>query len=116
MHRLVRDHFALHQLLPSVFTPDHPGRLQSIMNLGYQGESALDWLRELAGDPDPAVRAAALTGISHIASPLATQCIEEHASDTAHGVRQAVISAVFAMPEPDMERILDRIQPLGDGS
>ncbi|MGH8187196.1 MAG: HEAT repeat domain-containing protein, partial [Steroidobacteraceae bacterium] len=111
-HRLLRDYFALRELLPRV-SSSHHDRLETIRSLGYQGESALDVLHDLSTDIDPRVRAAAIIGLSHISSPVVLRYLAARVSDFNIEVRQALVSALCLMDEPNL---LLYIRPLGDGS
>lgn len=114
-HRLLRDYFAMQQLLPSVRSENRLARLASIRALGYQGESALDFLSELSDNENESIRAAAVSGISHIASPTSISCLERHLNDRGTEVRKVVIEALFRFPQTEMQRLFDRMQPLGNG-
>jgi len=115
IHRLLRDYFALRELRPRLSASDKHRRLDVIRFLGYQGEAALDVLTEFAGDQEPSVRAAALTGLSHISSPIVTRCFELHIDDRNPLVRQAIIPGIFRLPDENKTQLLSRLQPLGDG-
>lgn len=115
IHRLLRDYFALRELRPRLSAPDKNRRLDAIRFLGFQGEAALDVLTEFAEDSDPSVRAAAVTGLSHISSPIVTRCYELHINDGNPLVRQAIIPGIFKLPGEDREQLLSQLQPLGDG-
>lgn len=115
IHRLLRDYFALRELRPRLAASDKQRRLDAIRFLGYQGEAALDVLTEFTSDQDPSVRAAALTGLSHISSPIVTRLFERHLDDRNPLVRQAIIPGIFRLPEETAKQLLSRLQPLGDG-
>jgi HEAT repeat protein/energy-coupling factor transporter ATP-binding protein EcfA2 len=116
VHRLLRDYFALHQLLPAVAAADRATRLGAIRSLGYQGESALDLLEELSQSPEPDIRAAAVTGLGHISSPIVASILERTLSDRARAVRLALIPAIFRLSDETLGRLLNELVPLGDGS
>ena len=116
VHRLLRDYFALQELLPAIDTPDRTARLAVIRSLGYQGESALDVLSDLSSATEVDVRAVAVTALSHIASPIVAKILEQRVSDRAPGVRYALIRAAVKLSYDDFRHISDSIQPLGDGS
>jgi DNA polymerase III delta prime subunit len=62
-HRLLRDHFALRQLVPLLVDDRLEVRVDAVQRIAAQGESSLDALRELMSHPDPAVREAAVTSL-----------------------------------------------------
>lgn len=114
VHRLLRDYFALRELRPSLSASDKSHRLNAIRFLGYQGEAALDVLTEFAEDKDPLVRAAALTGLGHISSPIVARYLELHINDLNPLVRQAILPEIFKLARQDRERLSSRLQPVGD--
>jgi DNA polymerase III delta prime subunit len=116
VHRLVRDYFALDALRPRLALSNTHGRLDAIRLLGYQGESALDVLAEFVEAPDASVRAAALTGLSHISSPVVARSFELRLGDRNPSVRQALILGLFSLPMGDCTRLLDGLELLGDCS
>jgi HEAT repeat protein len=111
VHRLLRDYFALRKLLPRLSQGD-PRRIDTIKALGYQGEAALDMLVELAEQGEPRIRAAALSGLSHIASPVSTERFERSANDVAPEVRDALISSLPRLSYDDQGRILASMRSL----
>jgi hypothetical protein len=115
IHRLLRDYFALRELRPGLSEPETHRRLEAIRLLGYQGEAALDVLVEFADHQEPAVRAAALTGLGHIASPVASRCLRLHVIDRDPLVRQAIIPGILRLPEYECKDLLARLDLLGDG-
>jgi len=125
VHRLVRDYVALRELLPAVTGSERRRRLDAIRSLGYQGESAIEVLVELAANEDASVRAAAITGLSHITSPV-RQVLKKCMPDTAEEVRQALIEAMvrvagrdettFGLVGSEEYLLLDDMEPIGDGS
>jgi HEAT repeat protein len=116
VHRLLRDYFALHELLPAIATADRATRLGAIRSLGYLGESALDLLEELSRNSGPDIRAAAVTGLGHISSPIVASLLERSLLDPAPAVRIALIPAIFKLSEGTLDRLLKKLVPLGDGS
>ena len=88
MHRLLRDYFALRDLLPLLYETNSDRRLETIRSLGFQGESAVDSLAELARDRDPQVREAAVLAFGRIASPQVPLFIEAALSDREPIVRR----------------------------
>src|SRR5262249_9562614 len=115
VHRLLRDYFALRVLRPRLSVPDKQRRLDAIRFLGYQGEASLDVLTEFATDEDPEVRAAALTGLSHVSSPIVAQCLAQHLDDPPPVVRKALLPAIFTLSISERDRLLSSLKPLGDG-
>ena len=115
IHRLVRDYFALRQLLPRIRSLSGPERLDSIRAFGFQGEAAIDPLIEIADSGDDATCAAALEGLSHIPSPTVTRCFERFIDDRRVVVRIALVSCLFRLPDNERDRLLGKMTPLGDG-
>jgi len=115
VHRLLRDYFALRELMPRIASTDSRQRLETIRSLGYQGESALDVLAELVEHEDASVRAAAITGLGHISSPIATRCLKQHLDDPATEVRQALIPALLNQSGDEVDRFFHQMKPLGNG-
>jgi DNA polymerase III delta prime subunit len=67
VHRLLRDHFAIRELIPILGTnTELEEKIQSIQRLSFQGESAVDTLASLAQDADPRIRQAAIAGLVHL--------------------------------------------------
>ena len=115
IHRLLRDYFALRELIPRLKT-EGSSRLEAIRALGYQGEAALDILVEFVEQGDAPVRAAALSALGHIPSPESTRRIEESLKDTNREVRDALIRTLALLAATDRERLFSIMAPIGDGS
>lgn len=92
IHRILRDYFALRELVPRLGIPAE--RLSTIRALGYQGESAIDTLAELCRDADSGVRAAAAESLGRITAPAATEILRRAASDSSPEVRAAVVASM----------------------
>jgi hypothetical protein len=116
IHRLLRDHFALAELIPAIGQPTDDRRLSAIQSLGYQGEASLDLLGELSTDRDPRVRAAALSAAGHISSPTVAYILQQAFDDREPQVRGAIIRSLFKLPLEQRRLKLDLLEPLGDGS
>lgn len=114
-HRRLRDHFAVHRLLPQV-SGGGTRQATAIDALGYQGEAALDLLSELAEHADAGVRAAAVASARRIASPSVTHLLERRLDDTAPEVRRALLDVLLDGSVLGSEDLLNRIIPLADGS
>ena len=114
VHRLLRDYFALRELLPHIASSDRQRQLETIRSLGYQGEAALDTLSELASHEEALVRASALSGLSHISSPIATAAFMLRIDDSAPEVRQELILGAYNLPQDDITSLLERLKPLGN--
>jgi hypothetical protein len=70
VHRLLRDYFALRQLMPQLAV-EGVGKIQAV-----QGEAALEILAEFVQQGDPAVRTAAISSLGRIPSPISTLMAE----------------------------------------
>lgn len=114
VHRLLRDHFALRQLVPKLQS-EGTVKVETVQALGYQGEAALDLLIEYSSDADPDLRAAAVTALAHIPSPAAVAALRERMKDKAPEVRQALIRTLPKLGYVEQSNFLDRLDPLGDG-
>jgi energy-coupling factor transporter ATP-binding protein EcfA2 len=62
-HRLLRDHFALRELVSHLYGERHEVRVAEVPRIAALGESSLGVLEELARDPDPTIRKAAVAGL-----------------------------------------------------
>jgi HEAT repeat protein len=115
VHRFLRDYFALRELRPQLAAGEE-GRLRAIEQLGYQGQAALDTLVEIAGtDEAPRLRAAALLALSRIPSPEATRRFEQSVGDRTPEVRDGLLRAIASVGTLDRDKLLYRMDPLGDG-
>jgi DNA polymerase III delta prime subunit len=72
MHRLLRDHFALRELVPLLYNEPYKTRIEAVQQIAARGESSLDVLGELALHSDPAIRQAAVTGLGTLQLPRVT--------------------------------------------
>jgi hypothetical protein len=115
IHRLLRDYFALRELMPRLKS-DTASRLETIRALGYQGEAALDMLIEFVEQGDGPVRAAAVSGLGHIPSPTSTVRLEACTDDMDGEVRAALIGALARQTPQVQDRVFATMQPIGDGS
>ncbi|HYI39207.1 MAG TPA: NACHT domain-containing protein [Allosphingosinicella sp.] len=113
IHRLLRDYFALRELMPRL-APGEAGRLETIRALGLQGEAAIDLLNELFETDDAHVRAAVVEGFSHVPSPLSTKAIERAAAIQDPTVRVAVIRTLAKLSFDDRHRLFEWMTPVGD--
>src|SRR5262249_49382343 len=93
MHRLLRDYFALQKLQPLLADPDLERRIEAILNLGFQGESAIDPLAEFARHPEPRIRAAAVTALGRIAASEVDPFLDAACDDREPIVRHSAILA-----------------------
>jgi HEAT repeat protein len=69
VHRLLRDHFAIRELIPALFGASGDEQLRIINQLSRQGDSGFDALSGLITYPDSRVRVAAVEGLGRIAIP-----------------------------------------------
>jgi HEAT repeat protein len=104
-HRLVRDYFALLDLVPELFDPDPVRRVAAVRKLGYQGESGIDPLGECLGDSDLGVRVAAVESIGRIASPRAMPHLEAATKDPHDAIRRAAVGAFRDRSPADRETL-----------
>ncbi len=69
VHRLLRDHFAIRELIPQLGTGDMQNRTRSIQRLALQGESSIDTLAALLHDSHAQIREAAVIGLTKTGMP-----------------------------------------------
>lgn len=102
VHRLLRDHFAIRELIPVVTKAEGEKRLAVIQRLSRQGDSSFDALANLATHTDAQVRRAAVEGLGRIAIPKVVPIMWERAQqDPDEVVRAAVMQSLgkFAVEE-----------------
>jgi HEAT repeat protein/MFS family permease len=105
MHRILRDYFAMRELLPGLNSASVGRRLEVTRSLGYQGESALPWLADFLRDPDPLIREAAASAVGSIASSDSPALIEVALSDPVAAVRKAGVLNLLNLRRQDQERL-----------
>ncbi|MEM8723423.1 MAG: HEAT repeat domain-containing protein, partial [Cyanobacteria bacterium P01_G01_bin.39] len=109
IHRLLRDHFAIRELVPTLGgNTELTERIQSIERLSFQGESAFDTLVALTQDQDPLIREAAIKGLGRVAIPEVVPLLQIALEDSSIQVRKAVIKNLGKLPEKDSEMILSK--------
>jgi HEAT repeat protein len=108
VHRRLRDHFALRELVPQLDEADQAVRTRAVAALGFQGVSAVDALSDLAQMGDVAERVLAVKALGRIAAPEATGSLEQSLSDPSPEVRAAVIGSLGNMGSADRNRLLKR--------
>lgn len=95
IHRLLRDHFAIRELIPALEGAKGEERLAVIDRLSRQGESSVEALTNLATHEDNGVRRAAVEGLGRTATPanlsVLTRTFKE---DTSADVRGAVVRSL----------------------
>jgi HEAT repeat protein len=91
IHRRVRDHFALRELIPRLQDSDPRRRPEVIRALGFQGVAALDTLGELALEGTVSEKVAAVSALSRISAPEVMPFFERALEDTDAEVREAVV-------------------------
>lgn len=113
-HQSVRDHFALRRIVPRTAPHGHD-RFAAIRSLGYHGDASLGLLLNLSRDEDPRVRAAAVEGLSHLASSAALPVLADRLTDSDAEVRRALVAALWLIG-PEGAGITNRLSPLADGA
>ena len=109
IHRLLRDHFAIRELVPTLSGhTELKERLQSIERLSFQGESAFDTLEELTKDNNPRIREAAIEGLGRVAIPEVVTVMQAALEDSSIQVRKTIIKNLRKLPEKDSEMILSK--------
>lgn len=110
-HRLIRDYFALRELLPRL-DAGASNRVQVIRSLGFQGEAALDLLQEEIQSEDGATRAAAVEALSHIASPASVTSLQKAVADVSLEVRLSLLRTLDRLPLESQVEFLKDMLPL----
>jgi len=109
VHRLLRDHFAIRELVPTLGdNAELEQRLQSIQQLSFQGESAFDTLAALAQDENPRIREAAIQGLGRVAIPEVVPLLQTALEDSSIQVRKTVIDSLSKLPKKDSKKLLSK--------
>jgi hypothetical protein len=107
LHRLLRDYFATHELIPSLSTDNPEKIIQLIRQLSLQGEAAVEILRDLAENSgDFQIRQSAVRGASYVATPAATLILERCLHDPVTAVRWEVVRSASRLTDEDKKSIL----------
>jgi HEAT repeat protein/DNA polymerase III delta prime subunit len=108
VHRLLRDHFALRELLPQLYGSEGEQRLKIIQGLSKQGDSSFDALVSLVTNSDQRVRSAAIEGLGQIAIPKVFPIMQDRIeNDPDEKVRVSVVQSVRKFGG-EQEQIYDR--------
>ncbi|MGK7893214.1 MAG: HEAT repeat domain-containing protein, partial [Xenococcus sp. (in: cyanobacteria)] len=109
IHRLLRDHFAIRELVPNLSDDtEFKEKIQSIERLSFQGDSAFDTLAELTQDQNPHIRAAAIEGLGRVAIPEVVTVLQGALKDSSIQVIKAVIKNLSKLPKKDSEMLLSK--------
>lgn len=107
VHRLLRDHFAIRELIPALFNASGDDQLRIINQLSRQGDSGYDALSGLITYPDSRVRTAAVQGLGRIGIPKVLAVFRRIlAEDSDAEVRAAVMRSLERFPVVDLIDIL----------
>lgn len=107
IHRLLRNYFATHELIPLLMTDDRETIIRLIKRLSLQGEAAIESLHDLAiSSEDLQVRQAAVSGVSSIATLATSTILERCLHDPAIAVRQGVVRSASRLTTEDRLSIL----------
>jgi HEAT repeat protein/type II secretory pathway predicted ATPase ExeA len=102
VHRLLRDHFAIRELIPALFNASGDDQLRIINQLSRQGDSGFDALSGLISYPDSRVRVAAVEGLGRIAIPKVVSVFKRILTEDAEAeVRAAVLRSLEKLPMDD---------------
>jgi HEAT repeat protein/DNA polymerase III delta prime subunit len=116
MHRLLRDHFAIRDLIPRLSVSSGRAKLRIIEQLSLQGESSLDALSDLSSHNDPEVRAAAATGLGRVPSTQVPFLLMDILrKDTSGLVRSAAVEASRPLAEEAARPLLEVASGDADG-
>ena len=86
-HRLLRDYFSLRELQPGLHSTNMKLKIESIRNLGFQGDAGIDALIEFSKHRNTRIRAAAQWAFGRIASPTVVQYIKLGLRDKKADIR-----------------------------
>jgi HEAT repeat protein/DNA polymerase III delta prime subunit len=108
VHRLLRDHFAVREQIPFLYTTDGRARPEVIERLSLLGEASLDSLAGLTLHPDESIRLAAVAGLERITTPGVTPVLARVVSrDGAPGVRARAVRALGGYLSEDAIPIIE---------
>lgn len=105
VHRLLRDHFAIRELVPLLGTTGET-QLRVISQLSRQGESGFDALSNLITDPDSRVRQVSVEGLGRIATPKVLSVFKETLTDVDPEVRCTVLRNLQKLDSDSARSIL----------
>ncbi len=110
VHRLLRDHFAIRELVPIVMNvnAELKERLQRIEQLSFQGESAFYTLASLAQEQNLCIREAAIEGLGRVAIPEVVPLLQAALENSSIQVRETVIKGLGKLPAKDSEILLSK--------
>ncbi len=96
VHRLLRDHFAIRELIPALYQAEGEKRIAVIQRLSRQGDSSFDALANLTTHADSHIRRAAIEGLGRIGIPKVVSIMQERVRiDPDENVRAAVVQSLF---------------------
>lgn len=99
VHPLLRDHFALRDLVPHLYDERQKARLDVLQRLGSQGESSFDILLDLTNHQDPKVRVGAVLGLGNLPTPMvAPLLVSLLAKDQEPAVHRQVLERLRKLP------------------
>lgn len=108
VHRLLRDHFAVRELIPLLRQAEGEKRIAVIQRLSRQGDSSFEALANLTEHPEANVRCAAIEGLGRIAIPAVLAIMEERIlKDSDEGVRSAVVQSLGKFKNEKQKELFD---------
>ena len=106
VHRLLRDHFAIRELIPALSQAEGEKRIAIIQRLSRQGDSSFDALANLTTHSDSLIRRAAIEGLGRIAIPKVLPImLERIQQDPDEEVRSAVVQSLRKIPSVEKIRV-----------
>jgi hypothetical protein len=105
-HRLLRDYFALRELVPRLRVAPPEERLEIIGALGYQGAAAIDTLAELSRHGPLEDRVAAVKALARISAPEVIELIRIAMRDPNREIRAAAVMSAANLPETVQSEIV----------
>lgn len=106
VHRRLRDHFALRDLVPRLKELDLHRRIEVIRAIGFQGVAAIDILREVLADGRAEERVAAVHALGRISAAEIAGYMRTALMDPCVEVRRAVVLNLRNLRADDAEAML----------
>jgi hypothetical protein len=105
-HRLLRDHFALRDLIPQLGTADAQRRVEIISAIGFQGVAAIETLAEYATNGSTSERAAAAEALGRIAAPETAPLLQRAITDPSSAVRATAVGSLSHVERTERDQLI----------
>jgi HEAT repeat protein len=107
IHLLLRDHFAVLELTPSLMSDNLNLRISAIRKLGYQGEASIDSLCNLLHDDKPTIRLETVRALARIPSPaIAPIMLDILQNSTDSSMRAAAIAVATRAKDDEAKELI----------